>query len=150
MIAGCSTVYVAPDKGDTATLTFVNWADRPVTLQGFKVAADCSGGKLNFNEGRGLLQGERLTIRVKADEAFSFAYIYNRLGVGEIKYALQAATFIPGAGRAYEAPIVVSGDRYAVAVNRIDGPARPAEPSFTLRNWHTPLFENGPFCEPLR
>jgi hypothetical protein len=147
VLTSCVTAYVEPEGANSASITFVNDADRIVGLQGFKVAGDCSGGKFNFNKTADLGTGERLTIKVRAGEPFSFFFLYNRISSPKIDYARQPVTFVPRSGNRYQSEIVVRGNRYDVTVEQLAGETHVPEPSARLRTWRTPMTESGSFCD---
>lgn len=147
VLTSCTTAYVEPEGANSGSITFVNDTDRIVGLQGFKVAGDCSGGRINFNKTGRLGTGERLTIKVRAGEPFSYFFLYNRISFPQIDYARQPVTFVPRVGDTYQSDIIVRGNRYDVTVEQLAGKTRVPEPSARLRTWRTAMTESGSFCD---
>lgn len=139
----CAKPYVQPVGAETASLKFVNTAYIDVGLMGFNVADNCSGGKLHFNGKVGLAASEHATIRVKANEPFSFAFHFS---AGN-KYCNMPATFTPAQGREYIATFAADSVKCYVSVVSATDASRKREPTFKLRQWRTPMWEDGAFCE---
>lgn len=143
LLAACAKPYVQPAGTETASLKLVNTASSNVGLMGFNVADGCSGGKLHFNGKRHLSMGEETTVRVKANQPFSFAFLFN---VGN-KYCNMPATFIPQEGKNYVAKFAADSLKCYVGVALVDGANEKRDPTFKLRQWRTPMWEDGAFCE---
>lgn len=142
LLTGCATPYVEP-TGSVVTLAIHNNAASNVTVQAFKVAEDCSGGKLKLTDGSKLAAGQSVDIKVKADEGFSF---YAHYTSGN-KYCLMPGTFTPKEGERYVARFMATQDKCYLGVLVVTPSGEKREPSFRLRDWRAPFFESGSFCK---
>lgn len=108
----------------------------------FKVAKDCSGGKQILPNGDRIGLNQQTTFRVKAGEDFSFSVHY----LGANGYCHMPATFHPQAGRAYVAQFTANDLLCFLSVWVGTPTGTVKEPSFKLRKWRTPMWEDGSFC----
>lgn len=144
---GCVSQYVQPTGENTAELVIVNNSATPLGVLGFKVAQDCSGGKLDIVPGRNVEPfHSSLPIKIEASKPFSFFVDYQRLDGQHIRYVHLPVTFSPSSHGRFELRFTSDGNKYAVnMIERVNG-ATAAVPTFQVRTWQTPLLESGSFC----
>ena len=150
VMSGCALpLYVPPSGPDTAKLTFQNYSVNNVSLIGYKVGKDCSGGALQIVRPNKLLPKKALTITVKADEEFSFSYSYYiRDSVGVTTSCTLPVTFTPHKGMQYVSQFNADDKKCYVSLVSVQGNKVQKEPSFRLRTPITPTFdEKGAFCK---
>lgn len=142
-LAACAQPYVQPEGPDTASLTFVNLSHTDIEVLGFKVAENCSGGKLFFHKERQLFPGEQLAIAVAPNQLFSFSFMYHTAS----RYCFMPATFTPKQGGRYIARFTARRDKCYSSFAAIINDDEEKDPSFRPRKWRTPVWESGSFCE---
>src|SRR3954471_17927221 len=81
LLVGCVTPYVDPSGSDAATVTIQNTSAVDLGIHAFKVAADCSGGRLRIADTQKLSSGQSVSFKVKANDEFSFWGGYSQAGL---------------------------------------------------------------------
>lgn len=82
LLSSCNSTpqrYVTPANGDIASLTFTNLSDAPVSLNGYRIAEDCSGGSVAFGGTTRLGPADAITIITGASTPVSFRFYRNEL-----------------------------------------------------------------------
>ena len=149
VLQACTTPYVEPQGSNVGVLTIKNSTDRAVVLQGFKNAADCSGGRLVLTPSNTVPPFGEITVKVQPDEPFSFFSSYSLVSGGKITYCHLPATFTPRSGGRYTVHFSVDSTVsicYMPMTARTLSGEQP-EPSFKLRQWQRPFADSGSFCK---
>src|SRR5258706_9472508 len=103
LLMGCVTPYVDPSGPGTATVTIQNTSAVDLGIHAFKVAADCSGGRLRIADTQKLSSGQSVTFKVKGSEEFSFWGGDNQTGLIKKKKCFMPPTFSPPQSEDYGA-----------------------------------------------
>jgi hypothetical protein len=148
-LAGCTTPYVGPTGEDAAAVTFKNATRQVVGVQTFKVAEDCSGGKLTVGDKSGLKTNEEVSVKVQAGQPFSFLVSFvETMGLAGYRYCIFPATFTPRRGARYVArfKMVEAETRCVVDFAAVGVSGETKEATFKPREFRRAALESGSFC----
>lgn len=147
-LAGCApaSFYVNPDGPDTAVLTIRNVSNSTIMTHAFKVAEDCSGGKLVLGPSPSplLAPNEATTIRVQANHPFSLNIVQRK----DMKACQMAFTFTPTNGGQYTARFSSDKETCYVGMVSATSSGETKEPTLQLRTLRSPFSKDGAFCRP--
>lgn len=146
-ISACANPYIQPVGENTASLIFHNHSNSNIGITGFNIGKDCSGGKLIFGKDSVLYPNDKLEIKIKTDEMFSYMYQYLAPISGGIESCNIVATFTPKKRIEYVSRYSMRDNKCYVNVLKITDSGEIIEPSFKKRNYNMPFSENGPFCK---
>jgi len=130
---------------DTAALTFQNRSVLDIGFQAFKVAEDCSGGKLSFAKDQ-LRPREEFSVRLQGGQPFSFFMAYSDVSMSGLKYCIVPGTFTPKPGARYVARFAASETQCSMGLLAVTSAGETKEPSFKPRSWVIAVWESGSFC----
>ncbi len=145
-LAGCVKPYQLKDVAASARLRISNQSITGMMFVGaFRVAEDCSGGKLRFDPGY-INPGEAMDVRVDAGQQLSLYLSHQTFTTGEIRYANVPVTFDSRRNGFHELIFSDLGESYRVSMTVQDAGQMVIDPSFRVREWETPLLETDSFC----
>jgi len=144
-LASCRTYYVEPMGQETAALTFQNRSALNIGFQAFKVAEDCSGGKLSFAKDN-LRSREEFSVKLQGGQPFSFFMAFSDVSMAGLKYCILPGTFTPKPGARYVARFAASETQCSMGLLAVTSAGETKEPSFRPRSWVKATFESGSFC----
>lgn len=147
LLMGCVTPYVDPSGPGTATVTIQNTSAVDLGIHAFKVAADCSGGRLRIADTQKLSSGQSVTFKVKASEEFSFLGGYSQSGLIKETNCFMPVTFTPRQGESYIARFAITGGRCYPSIVSKAPSGETKEPTFRLRRSRVSMTDTGSACE---
>lgn len=140
-ISGCATPpYVEPQAGDTAKLAVVNGSDTPISVYTYKVAKDCSGGRFKLHKEKELIAGDRVEVKVRAGQEFSYGVFYYVSSYGGASICRVAGTFLPESDGDYVTEFRVDSNKcYLRIASNEDGKMKRVK-SFRFRHGRNATF----------
>jgi hypothetical protein len=140
---GCASGYVEPDVGNAAAINFINSSDRPLALEIYRGASQCTDRTIVHPA---VPPGESRSIKVESGE-LSFGAVqdissrWTNFGP-EIQGCMLATSFKPVPGRTYTYTYYQSGGACSYRLTQAGRPV-PHED----RTWRRAFGESGPWCE---